>query len=207
MTVTKIEEFKKDRFKIFIDDEFAFVLYKGELKSFKIKLNEEIDPLAYDEIVNEVLPKRAKLRAMGLLKSHMYTEKGLRDKLKESGHNQENIDIAIAYVKSYKYVDDEEYVRQYLINRICSKSRMELKLYLQKKGIESELFDTVYDELVEDEDDIEDKLIYKLLEKRLKNKTIDEIDRLELNKHINYMMNKGFSYSSIIKCIDKMKEK
>ena len=207
MTVTKIEEFKKDRFKIFIDDEFAFVLYKGELKSFKIKLNEEIDPLAYDEIVNEVLPKRAKLRAMGLLKSHMYTEKGLRDKLKVSGHNQENIDIAIAYVKLYKYVDDEEYVRQYLINRICSKSRMELKLYLQKKGIESELFDKVYDELVEDEDDIEDKLIYKLLEKRLKNKTIDEIDRLELNKHINYMMNKGFSYSSIIKCIDKMKEK
>ena len=37
MTVTKITEISKSKLKITIDEEFAFVLYKGELSAYKIK--------------------------------------------------------------------------------------------------------------------------------------------------------------------------
>ena len=202
MIITRIEEFKKDRFKVFIDEEFAFVLYKGELKSYKLKVGESLSQDVYSEINNELLPKRAKLRAMGLLKSHMYTEKGLRDKLRESGHNQENIDIAIEYVKSYKYIDDEEYARQYIMSRLESKSKLELKLYLQRKGISQEIFENVYNEYIDDDSGVEIKLIEKLLNKRLKGQEINDISKEELNKHIAYLLNKGFTYNNIIKCIN-----
>ena len=42
MVVTEIAEATKAKYKIFIDNEFAFVLYKGELRTYKIRQGEEI---------------------------------------------------------------------------------------------------------------------------------------------------------------------
>ena len=109
MIVTDIVELDKKRNKIFIDGEFAFVLYKGELREYGIKANAELSQSSYEEIVGTLLSKRAKLRAMNLLQKKDYTEKQLRDKLKEGLYPQELVDEAIAYVKSYKYLDDERF--------------------------------------------------------------------------------------------------
>jgi len=38
MVVTAIEEYTKGKFKIYLDEEFAFVLYKGELRRFKMEI-------------------------------------------------------------------------------------------------------------------------------------------------------------------------
>ncbi len=69
MMVTKIEEINNKKVRVFIDNEFAFVLYKGELRLYKVKEGEEICDEAYSEIVEKVLPKRAKLRCMNIRKS------------------------------------------------------------------------------------------------------------------------------------------
>ena len=45
MTVTKIEEVTKAKCRIEIDQEFAFVLYKGELRMYHIREGEEFDPV------------------------------------------------------------------------------------------------------------------------------------------------------------------
>ena len=73
MKVTEIEAVSKSRAKVYIDDKFAFVLYKGELRSFQIREGEEVSEEDYRNILEEVLPKRAKRRAMNLLKSREYT--------------------------------------------------------------------------------------------------------------------------------------
>ena len=46
MKITGIEEVSKSRSKIDIDNEFAFVLYKGELRLYQIVLGEEISEKA-----------------------------------------------------------------------------------------------------------------------------------------------------------------
>ena len=94
MVVTKIEELDKKRVKVYIDDEFAFVVYKGELRLYGLKEKEEVDAKVYNDLMSEVLPKRAKLRCMNLLKSKSYTERQLRDKLKQGEYTQELIEIA-----------------------------------------------------------------------------------------------------------------
>ena len=106
MTVTKITEISKSRIKIMIDEEFAFVLYKGELHLYQLKEGEEIPEEVYSEIMEDVLPKRAKLRAMNLLKARAYTEKQLTDKLREGGYPEMVVRNAIDYVISYGYLDD-----------------------------------------------------------------------------------------------------
>ena len=51
MTVTEITEISKSRRKIWIDEEFAFVLYSGELKTYGIAQDQEMTEEAYHEIM------------------------------------------------------------------------------------------------------------------------------------------------------------
>jgi len=67
MLVTQVTELSKSRSKVYIDQEFAFVLYKGELRLYHIKEGQQLSEEDYRTIMQEVLPKRAKLRAMNLL--------------------------------------------------------------------------------------------------------------------------------------------
>ena len=76
--VTGLMELDKKRYQVYLDEEFAFVLYKGEVRKYKIVVGKPLAQAAYQELVQEVLPKRAKLRAMNLLTKRPYTEKKLR---------------------------------------------------------------------------------------------------------------------------------
>ena len=123
MTVTRIEELSRSRCKIYLEDSFAFVLYKGELRLYGVREQEELSEESYREIMQEVLPKRATLRCMNLLQSRPYTESKLRSKLKEGGYPQESIDSALAYVKSYHYVDDLQKQQKREMDRTNLRSR------------------------------------------------------------------------------------
>ena len=68
MLVTEIAEITKSKVKICIDYQISFALYKGELRKYGIKKEEELSEEIYNMILKEVLPKRAKLRCMNLLK-------------------------------------------------------------------------------------------------------------------------------------------
>ena len=91
MRVTQIAELSKSRSKVYIEQEFAFVLYKGELRLYHVREGEEISEADYRTIMEEVLPKRAKLRAMNLLKDREYTTARLRRKLEQGFYPAEGI--------------------------------------------------------------------------------------------------------------------
>ena len=80
MLVTKVESVTKTKYRVELDQQFAFVLYKGELAKFGIREMEEIPEEQYEKIRTEVILKRAKLRAMHLLTDMARTESGLREK-------------------------------------------------------------------------------------------------------------------------------
>ena len=98
MKVTGIEEVSKKRTRVYLDGTFAFVLYKGELRKYQIREGMELEEEALWELQTKVLPKRAKLRAMNLLKNRQYTEKQLMDKLQLGGYSQEIAQEAVEYV-------------------------------------------------------------------------------------------------------------
>ena len=50
MIVSDICALDKKRSKVFIDGEFAFVLYNGELRDFDIKVGNELSEDKYNEI-------------------------------------------------------------------------------------------------------------------------------------------------------------
>ena len=83
MTVTRIEELSRSRYKIYLEDSFAFVLYKGELRLFGVREQEEAFRriLSGDHAGGAAQTGDAALHEP--LQSRAYTESKLRSKLKE----------------------------------------------------------------------------------------------------------------------------
>ena len=195
MTITQISEISKSRSKVYIDGEFAFVLYKGELRLYHLQEGEEIEQKDYDAIVNTVLPKRAKLRAMNLLQKRTYTEKQLRDKLTEGFYPPEILEQAIAYVKSFHYLDDYQYALDYITYNGEHKSQRQLEQDLYRKGIARDIFQKAYtqwEELSGGQDEAE--MIHKLLEKK---KYRSDMDVKEKQKIYAFLLRKGYSAEKI----------
>ena len=206
MVVTDVVELDKKRSKVFVDGEFAFVLYKGELRDYKIKVGNEISQSTYDEITGVVLSKRSKLRAMNLLQKKDYTEKQLRDKLSEGLYPQELIDEAIDYVKSYKYLDDNRFARDYITYHMSMRSRNRIIQDLVQKGIGKDflmpIIEEIYEKVGESADtDVELEQIQKLLTKKHYDKDMEFKDK---QKIMAFLMRRGYSMDKIRHAIENV---
>ena len=201
MIVTDIVELDKKRSKIFIDGEFSFVLYKGELRDYSIREGHELSDINYQDIMGIVLPKRCKLRAMNLLQKKDYTEKQLRDKLSEGLYPRDIIDDAIDYVKSYHYLDDERYARDYITYHMSVRSKNRIIQDLSGKGISKDIFMPIVEELyVEEDSDVELDQIKRLLSK--KHYDPEQTEYKEKQKIMAFLLRKGFQMSDIRKAIE-----
>lgn len=196
MTVTRIEEINNKKSKIFIDNEFAFVLYKGELRLYKIKEGGEIGSKEYSEIMEKVLPKRAKLRSMNLLKARSYTEKQLRDKLFQGGYGSDIIDEAIEYVKSYGYIDDEKYAEDFIFYHRQRKGRKRIELELYQKGIDRKTIREIWERMSEEGEGAEELFVAREL-LRKKNFDSDKATNKEKQKMSAFLYRKGFDMDII----------
>ena len=201
MTVTSVVELDKKRCKIYLDGEFSFVLYKGELRDYNIMVGQEISDANYQEIIDVILPKRCKLRAMNLLQKKDYTEKQLRDKLSEGLYPGDIIDDAIHYVKAYHYLDDERYARDYITYHMSIRSRNRIIQDLTGKGISKDIFMPIVEELyVEEDADVELDQIRKLLVKKHYDPETTEFK--DKQKIMAFLLRKGFQMPDIRRAMD-----
>lgn len=200
MKVTGIEELSKSRGRVLLDDGSAFVLYKGELRLYHVAEGEEICQKDYEEIMGKVLPKRAKLRAMNLLKNREYTVKQLRDKLKEGGYPEHIIEEALSYVAGYHYTDDLRFATAYIFEMESSRSRRRIEQDLCGKGIDRETLEKAW-RAWEEQGGSQDerKMIQKLLEKR--HYDPDTADMKEKQRTYAFLMRKGFSGEQVARAL------
>ena len=193
MLVTKVETVTKTKYKVYVDGQFAFVLYKGELSRFHIAEEQELSQEIYEKIRIEVILKRAKLRAMHLLNDMWRTESQLREKLTRNDYPADIIEAAISYVKSFGYINDYEYARSFIESRKERKSRREIYMQLTTKGVARDLIDAAFEECYEREDSTE--AIRRLLEK--KHYDPENATPEEKKKVMAYLVRKGFGYDDI----------
>ena len=200
MIVTEIKPISKKQYKVFIDGEFAFVLYKGELRLYHIEENQEIKEDIYQNIIEEVLTKRAKLRAMYLLQKNSYTEFKLKEKLRQGEYPESCMEKAIEYVKSYGYINDMQYASDYMFYHAKGLSRMQLVQKLKQKGISDDIIKGAYDNFCRENPIDEQPLLHKLLKKKHFEKDLPYEERMKIVKSI---MQKGFSYDKINQAIEQ----
>lgn len=196
MIVTRIKEVSKARLEIEIDNEFAFVLYKGELRTYGIKEGQEIKKENYEKIIGELLPSRARKRAMNLLTKRSYTSKQLTDKLMEGGYSKQITEAAISYVASFGYIDDEQYTTDFIEYNMEKKSRLRIFQDLQKRGISKEIITDVWNRVAgSNAVELERQQLIQLMEK--KKFSPETEDYSQRQKMLAFFYRKGFSMETI----------
>lgn len=193
MEITKIQALTKQKYRIFLDGESAFTVYKGELSRYHLEEGAVLPPEVYEELVNKVLKKRATLRAMHILERTDKTEAQLRKKLEESEYPKEAVESAIAYVTSYGYLDDRRYAEHYIEWKKQGKGKARLKMELVQKGISREIIEEVLEST--DFGETRERIRQIILKKRKTNIPMNEKEKQRL---YGFLMRKGFSSSDIL---------
>lgn len=197
MTVTEIKSVTKTRFQVYLDGESAFVLYKGELLRYHLEEGGELSEEDYQEIRQNIILKRAKLRAMHLLTDMDRTEYQLKNKLLMGGYPEDIVDMAMEYVKSFGYINDREYARRFVESKKHVKSRRELYALLSGKGLEPALIEEALEEYCSGGD--AEEAIRNILHKKRFN--LENPTQKELQKIYALLARKGFRYEDISRII------
>lgn len=193
MVITNIEPCEKGKVKIFFDSTDPLILYKGEAKKLAWKDQMQLDEGEYRRIYYDIVGKRVIKRAMHLLEKKDRTEEELRKKLVQGDYPEELIENAIAYVKSYHYIDDERYARNFVRFNQERKSAGRLRQDLLARGIAKDVVEIA----LEEENEMEpEELIRQLLEK--KQYDGNQASLQEKQKMYRFLMNRGFQYSEIM---------
>ena len=146
--------------------------------------------------------RQAKLKALRLLERMDRTEAQLREKLLQAEFDSEMVEKAIAYVKSFGYINDEAYIENFIQSKRETKSRKEIYALLLGKGVSSEQIDLVFEQCYEKS--TEQEAISRLIRK--KNVDILHASEQELHKLYGYLARKGFQYDDIRQVIQNYKD-
>jgi len=104
------------------------------------------------------------------------------------------VEEAIAYVKSYHYIDDERYAETFTRYKKDKMSRQQIKQKLIQKGVSRDLIDSA----IEDEYDVDESVhIRNLLEK--KHFSYEQADEGEFRRVYSYLLRRGFRSNDILK--------
>lgn len=96
--------------------------------------------------------KEVRKKALKLLEHMDRTEKGLTDRLRQAGFSDDAVQYAMDYVKSYGYINDARYARNYIAYRLETKSKQRILQELGQKGIDREVAMAAWEETAEIEE-------------------------------------------------------
>ena len=194
VAVNNYEALGKGRYRVAFDNGVSCVLYRSEAAQLSIEAQCSLTDENYDYLINEIVGKRAKKRAMHILEQMDRTEHQLREKLAKGEYPQECIDSAVEYVKKYRYLDDERFASSYVRYHQEKLSRQQLSVKLSQKGVGRDIIAEALEMEYEADDG---EKIRNLLSKR--HFDPDNTDRHENNKIYQYILRRGFKSSDILK--------
>lgn len=197
-TVTRIEKMAKNKRRVFLDGEYAFCLYADELSRFSIEEGAELSERDFTEIKESILLKRARLRAVHILTDMDRTEEQLRRKLIQGGYPEDVAGHAVAYVKSYGYINDYEYARRFVEDKKEKKSRQEIYALLSAKGLKNALIEEVLERYCTPEDTL--KAVREAVRKR--GYDLEHAAEKDRQRCLAYLARKGFRYEDICLALD-----
>ena len=192
MKITRVEKVRGGKYRIWLNDSPAFLLYPSEMRAVGITEGEELDEEKEKRIRGEILPKRAVSRCMHILGRQDKTVRQIIDKLREEEYPEETAILAAERMKELRYLDDLRYCGMYIEGRKHTKSAAQLAGELRGKGVSEDIIQAALEEADMPENS---ELIRKWAEKKKYDAGSASED--EKRRFYQFLMRKGFAYSDI----------
>jgi len=198
MKVIKIV--KKDARNVVIhfdNDEVLFlsvdIFYKSGLRK-----NDEISDDRFSSLVKENRLFHIKQRAFRYLGRRLHSTSELRTKLRQKGYETELINEVLDDLKQKNYLDDIEFAKAFVEEKIKLKlwGEQKLRSELIKRGIKSEIISDVLRDKISDEDKLSNAMIIATKKyDTLRNRNMDT--EVLKRKLITFLNSRGYNYDVI----------
>jgi len=195
MIITGLEPKERGKYKVYIDEEFHFVLYYKDLQKYKLEQDTQISGEIYRDIYLNTVLRRGKQKAIAIFKYMDRTKQELTLKLKQADYSDKVIEEVLEYVIKFHFIDDSRYAENYIRSRKDKKSKRQIITELIGKGIDKSLID----EVMSQEYDSEAEALKKAIEKKFKN--LNDLTREEKMKFASSLYRKGFQLDLIKKYV------
>jgi len=198
MRVTKIvKKGKKDVIIHFDSDEKLFLTVDVFLKS-GLKKNEVISDDRFSFLVKENRLFHIKQRAFRYLGRRLHSTSELRTKLLQKGYEKNLIDEVIDELKVRNYLDDAEFAKMFVEEKVKLKlwGEKKLKNELIKRGIKSEIISEVLNSHISQDNTFNNAMTIAAKKyETLKNRNL-EPDAIK-RKLVTFLSSRGYNYDDI----------
>jgi len=205
MIVSRIE--KKDARNVVIhfdNDEVLFlsvdIFYKSGLKK-----NDEISDDRFSSLIKENRLFHIKQRAFRYLGRRQHSTSELRIKLKQKGYETELINEVLDDLKNKNYLDDTEFAKIFVEEKIKLKlwGEQKLRSELIKRGIKPEVISDVLRNIISDEDKLNN--VMTVASKKYDTLRNRKLDKDVIKKKLNTFLNsRGYDYAVIKEVCDEL---
>lgn len=141
-TITALRAQARDpeRVNVFLDGRFAFGLGRQIAVDEGLRVGDVLDTTRVDTLRAADDVGKATNAALNLLARRPRSIREIRDRLHEKGYNTATIDAAVARLEGWNYVDDADFARFWVENRVAHKPRGRrlLEQELWQKGVDRE---------------------------------------------------------------------
>lgn len=192
--ITKIEVQKKnkERVNLFLDEEYAFSLSIELVYKEGLKKNDEIDSKKLEILADKESAIRCKSSALRIIEKSCKTEKEVIEKLKAKGYGDNAIDKSIEFLKEYNFINDLNYTKSFIKDKLNSIGSQKIKYTLLQKGISKELID---EHLSNSNKENEKDVAFNLAKKKADILRKKENDKYKISgKLYRYLISKGYEY-------------
>ena len=207
--ITKIEIGKrnKERVNIYIDDEFAFSLSAEIVYKENLAPKQVIDVEKLTRLAREDEFMKCKNSALRIVERSYKTEKEVQTKLLAKEYSKESIDRTMEFLREYRLIDDQSYVKMYVKDKLRSQGKNKIKYNLKRKGICDELINAELSNI--DNEESRDGAVI-LAEKKYRELQRRESDKYKISQKLyRFLISKGYNYdlaSQVMKEVIKTDE-
>lgn len=202
--ITKIEIGKrnKERVNIYINEEYTFSISLELVYKESLKVNDNVDIEKLRVLVSEDNYIKCKNSAIKIIERSYKTEKEMKDKLLLKGYDENTIERSLTFLREYNLLNDENYTKMYIKDKVKNEGKRKIKYSLAKKGIDSNLIEEQLSKILcEDLKEVALELAFKkynVLKKR-------ESDKYKLSQKLyRFLITKGYDYDLVSEVIKEV---
>ena len=178
----------KTRCNVYLDGRFCCGLTLETVVKNRLKVGNIVTEEALAEMQLESEKSTALDKALTHLSATRKTEKEIRSFLAKKGYLSAVIDYVMEKLRSYNFVNDEEYAEAYVEKAVKRKGGRMIRMELRGKGVADEEIDAA---LLQVDEGQEIATATELLQKYMRGKTAD---KESLQKAYRHLIGKGFNY-------------
>jgi regulatory protein len=150
ITALKAQKHNPQRVSVYLDDEYAFGLYR--VVAAWLKVGQELSEEKISQLKEAEAGEKAYQRALNYLSYRPRSENEVRQNLNKHNTPEEVIEEVLERLRRSHLVDDHQFAKDWVDNRAAfrPRGRVALRSELRQKGIENKIIDEVLQNLDEE---------------------------------------------------------